>query len=218
MPFVDMFLSMFFCFVRASGFRGKLSWLVFVVGSFFTSLITSCLKTTESKFQTTLATPNFWASEATMGNNLNDCKCASATFRSMAFRIPDSKSLTESDEEAVLEQTPSLTSEVWVELKFRYLLWLGDWLRPAWVLTAASFVQEIAESYYSKQLLTATSVGDASLGPASLSLEILLIKPEVSKVNTRAGDCLNLLRLNIKPETLIENKNNWCPWGRLSPV
>ena len=75
-------------------------------------------------------------------------------------------------------------------------------------MTAASFVQEIAESYYSKQLLTATSVGDASLGLASLSLEILLIKPEVSKVNTRAGDCLNLLRLNIKPETLIENKNN----------
>ena len=95
MPFVDMFLSMFFCFVRASGFRGKQLSLFKgkIVASFFTvSLITVedgmaaryCLNTTKSKFQTSLANLFFWASKATI--ELQVCK-----FRSKPVRIPDSK-------------------------------------------------------------------------------------------------------------------------------
>lgn len=76
---------MFLCFFRASGFRGKLlalSWLVLVAGSFFTvSLITvedgmaarSSLNTTESKFQTSLASL-FLSKQSNKGNKLN-CKC-----------------------------------------------------------------------------------------------------------------------------------------------
>ena len=100
MPFVDMFLSMFFCFVRASGFRGKQLSLFKgkIVASFFTvSLITVedgmaaryCLNTTKSKFQTSLA--NLFFGQAKQQLN---CKCANLEANPFEFLILNSEAFT----------------------------------------------------------------------------------------------------------------------------
>ena len=101
-------LNMFFCFVRASGFRGKLLPLFkgkIVASSFFTvSLITVedgmgakyCLNTTESKFQTFLANLFFLGKQSNKENKLN-CKCANLEANPIEFLILNS---LKSNEEA----------------------------------------------------------------------------------------------------------------------